>query len=175
MRGGGDLQFPRGSFRTLNTEPSTIRATGHPSRRRAWRRPHPREGPVSWFAVALRMAGSTTTGRSAVSSITTTSATQAASIARVENPSDDVDFTGPTLRGGIGGILRATPPPLNNAGDEFCVSWWCKRGCYMRPQGHSCFFLLARRASKLVGIHSRPCGGPGSCHSCTHLTGGRRV
>jgi hypothetical protein len=67
--------------------------------------------------------------RSTVSSMTTATA-QAASVTRVDNPTDDVDFTSPTLRSGIGSILQTTPPPMNDAGHEFCVSWWCKRGCY---------------------------------------------
>lgn len=73
---------------------------------------------------------STPTSRSGVSSITAATPTPATSVTRVDNPTDDADFTGPTLRSGIGSILRATPPPLNDAGHEFCVSWWCKKGCY---------------------------------------------
>ncbi len=72
---------------------------------------------------------STSSRSSTVSSITAATATTSA-VTRVDNPTDDRDFTGPTLRSGIGSILRATPPPLNDAGHEFCVSWWCKKGCY---------------------------------------------
>jgi hypothetical protein len=62
---------------------------------------------------------------SSVSSITETTR-----VARVDNPTDDREFTGLTLRSGIGNLLRSRPPPSNDAGHEFCVAWWCKKGCF---------------------------------------------
>ena len=49
---------------------------------------------------------------------------------RQPNEAQDPEFTALNLRSGLGPLLRTTRPPRNDAGHEFCVSWWCKGGCY---------------------------------------------
>lgn len=69
-------------------------------------------------------------GSSTVSTITTPTQ-QRDSVARVENPAPDTEFTTLTLRsGGTRTILRANRPPTNDAGNELCVAWWTRSGCY---------------------------------------------
>jgi hypothetical protein len=48
----------------------------------------------------------------------------------VANPTSDPEFANLTLRPQMRELLRANPPPLNDAGTEFCVSWWGKGGCF---------------------------------------------
>lgn len=53
------------------------------------------------------------------------------SVTRVENTAPDSEFTSLTLRaGGTRAILRAHRPPANDAGNEMCVAWWTRGGCY---------------------------------------------
>lgn len=57
--------------------------------------------------------------------------TRAESVARVANPVEDSEFRSLTLRaGGTRSILRTHRPPANDAGNELCVAWWTRGGCY---------------------------------------------
>ena len=87
------------------------------------------------------MAGGTvSTGASSgthsmVSALTATTIGTAARTAapaqtRQVNATADADFTSLTFRGTLGPLLRANRPPHNDAGQEFCVAWWCRGGCY---------------------------------------------
>lgn len=79
---------------------------------------------------ASAIASSASVG-TAVSSITHDQSTQRESVARIENPAPDSEFATLTLRaGGTRTILRANRPPANDAGNEFCVAWWTRSGCY---------------------------------------------
>lgn len=70
------------------------------------------------------------TGGTAVSSITHETE-QRERFSRIENPSPDNEFATLVLRaGGTRTILRANRPPANDAGNEFCVAWWARSGCY---------------------------------------------
>lgn len=62
----------------------------------------------------------TTRGAAAASAATT----------RVINTVPDAVFQTLTLRPRLGDLLRVHRPPQNDAGVEFCVSWWCKGACY---------------------------------------------
>jgi hypothetical protein len=53
------------------------------------------------------------------------------SVARIVNPTPDGEFSSLALRtGGTRTILRAHRPPSNDAGNELCVAWWTRSGCY---------------------------------------------
>ena len=53
------------------------------------------------------------------------------SVGRVDNPSPDSDFANIVLRpGGTRPVLREHRPPHNDAGQEFCVAWWLRSGCF---------------------------------------------
>jgi hypothetical protein len=53
------------------------------------------------------------------------------SVTRVENTTPDNEFASLTLRaGGTRAILWAHRPPSNDAGNEMCVAWWTRGGCY---------------------------------------------
>jgi hypothetical protein len=90
----------------------------------------PTTGPAT-----VSTAGSSGGTPSVVSALTAPSAasgTRNATPAQTRhvNATADADFTGMTLRSGLGPLLRANRPPRNDAGHEFCVGWWCKGGCY---------------------------------------------
>lgn len=69
--------------------------------------------------------------RTGVSTITADTHTRPSSVARVENTAGDPEFAGITLRpGGTRNILREHRPPTNDVGNEFCVAWWTKGGCF---------------------------------------------
>ena len=57
-------------------------------------------------------------------------ATTRAAQTRQPNEAPDPEFSALNLRSGLGPLLRTNRPPRNDAGHEFCVSWWCKGGCY---------------------------------------------
>ncbi|KAI2500160.1 adenylate kinase [Fragilaria crotonensis] len=48
----------------------------------------------------------------------------------VANPARDPEFDTLQLRPQMRDLLRAHPPPANDAGNAFCVSWWGRGGCY---------------------------------------------
>ena len=74
-------------------------------------------------------ASSVSSARTGVSSITTEASR--VPIARIDNPSPDAEFGSITVRpGGTRPILRDHRPPTNNAGNEFCVAWWLRGGCF---------------------------------------------
>ncbi|KAI2494662.1 adenylate kinase [Fragilaria crotonensis] len=69
--------------------------------------------------------------RTGVSTLTADTHARPSSVARVENTAGDPEFAGITLRpGGTRNILREHRPPTNDAGNEFCVAWWTKGGCF---------------------------------------------
>ena len=73
-------------------------------------------------SITAATGGSRTTGGGA-----STSTTQGAF---VTNPARDAEFDALTLRPQMRDLLRAHPRPTNDAGNEFCVSWWGRAGCY---------------------------------------------
>ena len=72
---------------------------------------------------------SVSSGRTGVSSLTADP--PRAPLLPIENPTSDAEFRSITVRpGGTRPILSAHPPPSNDAGTEFCVSWWLRGSCY---------------------------------------------
>ena len=110
---------------------------------------------------------STASTRSTVSTLTgDATRTSGANVTRVENPTADTEFTTIALRpGGARAILRAHRPPANDAGQEFCVAWWTKGGCFPncgRRATHVSFASTAERACLLAFIREHlaaPAGG----------------
>lgn len=75
----------------------------------------------------------------------------------VANPARDAEFDTLQLRPQMRDLLRAHPPPANDAGNEFCVSWWGRGGCYSncgRGATHLPFASSAERARLLAHVRS---------------------
>jgi hypothetical protein len=75
----------------------------------------------------------------------------------VTNPARDAEFDALQLRGQMRDLLRAHPPPANDAGDEFCVSWWGRGGCYSncgRSATHRPFANPAERSRLLTHVRA---------------------
>lgn len=94
--------------------------------------------PVATPVALLRVSGTTASGatttatqastRSGVSLLTTETRT---STARIDNPAGDTELASIPLRaGGTRNLLREHRPPANDAGNEFCVAWWTRGGCF---------------------------------------------
>ncbi|KAI2511659.1 hypothetical protein MHU86_2725 [Fragilaria crotonensis] len=100
-------------------------------------------------------SGGTTVG-TAMSSLTPETPPQRESVARIENPAPDNEFAALTLRtGGTRTILRANRPPANDAGNEFCVAWWTRSGCYPncgRRNTHQPLASTAERARLMTYV-----------------------
>jgi hypothetical protein len=116
--------------------------------------------PVSVRSVvSTTPAGTATTvttvsGRTGLSSITTDTNPSAPSVSRVQNPARDAEFDAITLRpGGVRQVIREHRPPSNDAGDEFCVAWWTRGGCFptcTRRASHQPFASTAERSRLLT-------------------------
>lgn len=102
-------------------------------------------------------AGTASTATTGLSSLTHETPTRE-SVARVDNPQGDSAFTSLTLRaGGTRAILREHRPPTNDAGNEFCVAWWTKGGCFPncgRRNTHQPFASTAERARLLQYVQT---------------------
>lgn len=84
----------------------------------------------------------------------------------VVNPARDAEFDALPLRPQMRELLRAHPPPTNDAGNEFCVSWWGRGGCYSncgRAATHRPFANAAERTRLLAHVRA---------HLTTAPTGG---
>ncbi|KAI2493228.1 hypothetical protein MHU86_21302 [Fragilaria crotonensis] len=82
-------------------------------------------GTITTTSTTTGGGGSVASGVSAL-----TAATTAVAQTRSTNPVSDPTFNDMALRGALGPLTRAHRPPRNDAGNEFCVGWWCKGGCY---------------------------------------------
>lgn len=113
-------------------------------------------------------SGSTTityaSTRTGVSSLSTppsgeTPTVTRTSVTRVENPAGDAEFANIPLRaGGTRNILREHRPPSNDAGQEFCVAWWTKGGCFPncgRRATHTPFASAGERSRLLAYVRER--------------------
>ena len=78
---------------------------------------------------ASAMSGLTSTTGS-VSSRATSGASAAPQGVYTLNAARDAEFDALQLRPNMRDLLREHPPPANDAGHEFCVSWWGCGGCY---------------------------------------------
>ena len=114
-------------------------------------------------------AGSTVTPRGAVtmvslapstasntSTLTPDTAAARTNATRLNNPTNDTDFTGITIRpGGAPALIREHRPPTNDAGNELCVAWWTRGGCFPncgRRAAHVPFASLAERTRLLAYV-----------------------
>lgn len=86
--------------------------------------------PASSISGGATTATSDTT-RTGVSSLTAGTQPARTSVTRIDNPAGDAELASITLRpGGTRNILREHRPPVNDAGNEFCVAWWTRGGCF---------------------------------------------
>lgn len=108
--------------------------------------------PVAQVRTTGSTGGTVSTHTTGVSTLTSET-TARASVARVDNPRNDNEFTSITLRpGGTRNILREHRPPTNDAGQEFCVAWWTRGGCFPncgRRSTHQPFASTAERTRLL--------------------------
>lgn len=75
----------------------------------------------------------------------------------VANTARDSEFDTLQLRPQMRDLLRAHPPPANDAGNEFCVSWWGRGGCYTncgRASTHRPFASAAERTRLLAHVRT---------------------
>ena len=111
---------------------------------------------IPTFSSASTTATHATT-RTGVSTLTTDISTRTA-VTRVDNPSGDPEFAGVTLRsGGTRAIMREHRPPTNDAGNEFCVAWWTKGGCFPncgRRATHAPFATTGERNRLLTYVRA---------------------
>jgi hypothetical protein len=95
-----------------------------PTRPQASTSSMPSAGPTSG-------SSSQASTRTGVSSLTAETTQRATTVARVDNPSPDTEFSSIVVRpGGTRPVLREHRPPPNDAGQEFCVAWWLRSGCF---------------------------------------------
>ena len=77
--------------------------------------------------------------------------------AYVVNPARDPEFDALQLRPQMRDLLRAHPPPANDAGNEFCVLWWGRGGCYTncgRASTHRAFANAGERTRLLAHVRA---------------------
>ena len=96
--------------------------------------------------------------RTGVSSLTT-DATPRVPMIPIDNPNNDAEFRAIAVRpGGTRPILRDYPPPQNDAGRVFCVSWWLRGSCYpncRRRETHAPFASAGERTRLLAFCRER--------------------
>jgi hypothetical protein len=96
--------------------------------------------PVPTVSAQVPRGGSSTIATQATTRTgvpTITQDTSRATVTRVDNPTNDTEFTGITFRpGGARAVLRTHRPPANDAGHKFSVAWWTRGGCFPNC-GHS--------------------------------------
>ena len=102
-------------------------------------------------AVSTSGSSSQASARTGVSSLTAD--TTRTSVTRTDNPSPDTEISSIVVRpGGTRPVLREHRPPSNDAGQEFCVAWWLRSGCFPncgRRATHRPFASTAERTRLL--------------------------
>ena len=100
----------------------------------------------------------TVSDRTGISTMTADTNPAGTSVARVQNPARDAEFDAITLRtGGARKIMREHRPPTNDAGDELCVAWWTRGGCFPtcgRRATHQPFASAAERTRLLTYVRT---------------------
>lgn len=113
---------------------------------------HQPSGSVASTPSQRSTTASDTTSRTGVSTITA----DTERVARVNNPGPNSEFSDITLRaGGTRRIMQEHRPPANDAGNEFCVAWWTKGGCFPscgRRLTHRAFASTAERGRLLAYV-----------------------
>lgn len=88
-------------------------------------------GYTSAATPSVATATNSTSGRTSVSTLTVDTRGGGTAVQRVDNPAPDTEFANITVApGGTRRILREDRPPLNNAGNDFCVARWLCSGCF---------------------------------------------
>ena len=109
-------------------------------------------------SVAYTSSGASTAGRSGMSTLTPET-NRTPPVARIDNPAPDAEFANITVLrpGGTRQVLRQhRRPPTNNAGQEFCVAWWLRGGCFPncgRRATHAPFADNTERARLLAYVN----------------------
>lgn len=113
---------------------------------------HQPAGSVTSTPSGILTTASHSTTRTGVSTLTA----DTERVARVNNPGPDSEFTDITLRAeGTRRIMQEHRPPANDAGNEFCVAWWTKGGCFpncWRRLTHRAFASAAERTRLLAYV-----------------------
>lgn len=111
---------------------------------------------IIYASTSVPSVTTTTASRSALSAmstLTTDSATRP-NVARVNNPTIDDDFASISIRpGGARTVICEHRPPANEAGNEFCVAWWTRGGCFPncgQRAAHTAFASAAERTRLLA-------------------------
>ena len=95
--------------------------------------------------------------RSAQSNMSSLTGSTTGANTRITNPAPDTALAAMVLRPGSSRpILRAHPPPNNDAGREMCVAWWTRSACYPncgRAATHRPFASAGERTRLLAYIH----------------------
>ena len=137
--------------------------------------------PTAEASVATRTTRASTAA-STISGLTVPSGTAGACTAEgrtvgthVPNTARDAEFDALQLRPQMRDLLRLHPPPRNDSGDEFCVSWWGRGGCYSncnRASTHRPFANANERGRLLAHAHAwgQSPRVPNNPYASTHLT-----
>ena len=87
------------------------------------------------------------------------------SVGWVDNPHPDNDFASITLRpSGTRPVLREHPSPHNDAGQELCVAWWLRSGCFPNcgRRATHCAFASANERTHLLTYCRERLSAPGA-------------
>ncbi|KAI2509948.1 hypothetical protein MHU86_4513 [Fragilaria crotonensis] len=99
-------------------------------------------------SAASSLTSTTSGGRGSGSGGTAVASTQGTYVA---NPARDTEFDTLQLRPQMRDLLRAHPPLANDAGNEFCVSWWGRGGCYTNCGRAATHRPIGRGHQRLTG------------------------
>ena len=112
---------------------------------------------ASTASVTSNLTSSTTGGRTSTGGGATNQGTY------MPNPARDAELEALQLRPQMRELLRAHPPPPNDAGHEFCVSWWHRGGCYTncgRAATHRPFANAGERTRLLAHVRAHLSAAP---------------
>ena len=125
--------------------------------------------PAGAISIATRTTRASTASVTSALTATTGGRTSAAGAtalregAYVLNPARDAEFDALTLRPLMRELLRTHPPPANDAGQEFCVCWWGRGGCYTncgRASTHRPFANPGERTRLLAHVRAHLTAAP---------------
>lgn len=109
--------------------------------------------------LCLATGGGQAGGGTGTGAATTSQDTYVANVAR------NAEFNTLQLRPQMRNLLQAHPPPANDTGNKFCVSWWGRGGCYSNcgcAVMHRRFASTTKRALLLTHVRAhlvvRPAG-----------------
>ena len=128
-----------------------------------------RTAPCAHVSTPSSGASTTATQATTRTGVSTLTADTRTAVARIDNPAGDAEFSSITLRaGGARAIMREQRPPTNDAGNEFCVTWWTRGGCFPncgRRATHVPFASAGERTRLLTYVRTHlqaPAAAPGA-------------